>query len=528
MSLFRDSFWGSTGFEELRRYIKHGGDVCKEIANILQERSELEALYAKGLGKLSTKTARIARDSVGTLAQAYQVVAAELEAEGELHKTLALALIEEIVKPLRILMESQHKARKTVESTVDKAAKVLNDLRLAENKAKKNCYVSAKENERMQEQLLDAKVGRGKIMSDKDTAKLETKKRKTEEAVKKADYEYYTVCIAAERARLEWETTVVKGCTHFQSLEEERLLHMQDLLRKYSNNWSNIGPKMIQSSDRLSESINCVNVGKDIQAVIAQKGAHQCVSEQMLPDFYAEDLSNVMNKERRREALEKFLLLIKHDIERERRGKQGVENLARVFQETPTFGDQDAQNDVQEKLQHMRAMLAYYEATRYKLHCCLSDLEGRSKPIHPLSRHIEQHKDKQGQVQTILKVPSWIRLDRTSSDQSWDAVENLLDRGSADGTSHSPDNYDEFSLSSHESSSYSGSAQTPVTHVPGIKRQLSLCKAVYDYEANMYDELTIRPGDIITVYDKLEDGWWHGELNGMVGIFPATYVEEIK
>lgn len=64
-----------------------------------------------------------------------------------------------------------------------------------------------------------------------------------------------------------------------------------------------------------------------------------------------------MNKERRREALEKLMLIIKHDIERERRGKQGVENLARVFQETPTFGDQDAQNDVHEKLQHVCSSL---------------------------------------------------------------------------------------------------------------------------------------------------------------------------
>lgn len=41
-----------------------------------------------------------------------------------------------------------------------------------------------------------------------------------------------------------------------------------------------------QSSDRLSEAINCIDVHTDIQTVITQKGATQCVSEQMLPDFY--------------------------------------------------------------------------------------------------------------------------------------------------------------------------------------------------------------------------------------------------
>lgn len=35
-------------------------------------------------------------------------------------------------------------------------------------------------------------------------------------------------------------------------------------------------------------------------------------------------------------------------------------------------------------------------------------------------------------------------------------------------------------------------------------------------------------GDVINIHDKQADGWWLGELNGVIGIFPATYVEEIK
>jgi hypothetical protein len=35
-------------------------------------------------------------------------------------------------------------------------------------------------------------------------------------------------------------------------------------------------------------------------------------------------------------------------------------------------------------------------------------------------------------------------------------------------------------------------------------------------------------GDVITVYEKLGDGWWSGVLNGHSGIFPSTYVEEMN
>lgn len=54
------------------------------------------------------------------------------------------------------------------------------------------------------------------------------------------------------------------------------------------------------------------------------------------------------------QALVKLLQLIRQDLDRERRGKQGVENLARALQQTPTFGSEDSQQNVTEKLHHVR------------------------------------------------------------------------------------------------------------------------------------------------------------------------------
>ena len=53
------------------------------------------------------------------------------------------------------------------------------------------------------------------------------------------------------------------------------------------------------------------------------------------------------------------------------------------------------------------------------------------------------------------------------------------------------------------------------------------CRVLYEYTANESDELTITPGDIIQIIDKYDTEWWQGELNGIVGIFPASYVEDI-
>lgn len=34
-------------------------------------------------------------------------------------------------------------------------------------------------------------------------------------------------------------------------------------------------------------------------------------------------------------------------------------------------------------------------------------------------------------------------------------------------------------------------------------------------------------GDIVTIHQKKEEGWWFGSLKGKKGHFPAAYVEEL-
>ena len=50
--------------------------------------------------------------------------------------------------------------------------------------------------------------------------------------------------------------------------------------------------------------------------------------------------------------------------------------------------------------------------------------------------------------------------------------------------------------------------------------------AVYTYQAQRDDELSFAVNDIITVVDR-SDSWWHGELRGQIGMFPANYVAAV-
>uniref|UniRef100_A0A674N6W5 Vav 3 guanine nucleotide exchange factor b n=1 Tax=Takifugu rubripes TaxID=31033 RepID=A0A674N6W5_TAKRU len=57
-------------------------------------------------------------------------------------------------------------------------------------------------------------------------------------------------------------------------------------------------------------------------------------------------------------------------------------------------------------------------------------------------------------------------------------------------------------------------------------RVMAVAVARYDFASRDTQELSLLKGDIIRVYTKLPDGWWKGEVDGRVGWFPSTYVEE--
>ncbi|XP_017784618.1 PREDICTED: nostrin isoform X2 [Nicrophorus vespilloides] len=534
---------GQNGFEDLRRYIKQGGDFCKELSYILQERSEAEIQYSKSLSKLSGKLSRICREGVGGLNEAWKSIALELETRAEAHWQIGNSLLEETAKPLRNLTENQHKSRKSGETVVDKSAKTLADWRAAEAKSKKHSHACARDNEKLQDVMIENRLSRStsviqlpninKHNTDKDNAKLEGKKRKAEEAVKKADIEYYSHCVGSERARLEWESAVSRGAITFQALEEERLNNLKSILSCYLNHSTTLTPKLTDITNKIRGPIESAEASKDLSTFLSLRQSSQQTAEQLLPDFYCEHITLAMNRERRKQALIKLLQSIQSDIERETKSKDGLENLSKAIRHQPNFGSEDSQQTVNEKLYHMKSMLQYLEGAKYKVHNALAELDCKPRDVHPLAAHITVTRDKAGLQQSILKVPQYLREQWITADKSQvcekrddldsDTESNWIDRGTADGNSNQPDSdFDEFS--SQGSSICEGICNTEETPVQPIAQ----CKAIYSYTPNLADELAIRPGDMVSVYRKQEDGWWLGECNGSVGIFPATYVETMK
>lgn len=55
-----------------------------------------------------------------------------------------------------------------------------------------------------------------------------------------------------------------------------------------------------------------------------------------------------------------------------------------------------------------------------------------------------------------------------------------------------------------------------------------LVQAIYNYQGENNDELCITKGDIITVTNAPEGGWYEGTLNGTTGWFPSNYCRPLS
>ncbi|KAM4606741.1 guanine nucleotide exchange factor VAV3 [Polymixia lowei] len=66
---------------------------------------------------------------------------------------------------------------------------------------------------------------------------------------------------------------------------------------------------------------------------------------------------------------------------------------------------------------------------------------------------------------------------------------------------------------------WSGTVFTP--------KVIGVAIARYDFSSRDTRELSLQEGDVVKIYTKSgANGWWRGEVNGRVGWFPSTYVEE--
>lgn len=354
-----------------------------------------------------------------------------------------------------------------------------------------------------------------------------------EESLCKVDGDFQDSNIKTEEARLAWETAMYRYCQTLESLENERLLQISSTLSKYSDLISSILPPLQERCRELSTMSAGISPPDDIRDVCAALGTGGNQPEQLLLDCYETDLQNPMNMERRKANLEKKIQEMEEEIERRKKARQGLESLSKAYIETPDFCDEQGQNDVVRQLAEADAMLNLLNANHYKLLCAQAECSSFPMPQSPHSEYIQTQRDKNGSVMTVLKIP----LEGVSSDAGVYTLpdkskKNSLKPGRPPPMQNSAAR-DEFESSDEHEGGGGGKGKLQFSEPPSDEggsshNYIAQCRVEYDYMPNQSDELMIHSGDIVNLIEKQDQDWWKGELNGNVGIFPASYVQELS
>ena len=492
-----------------------------------------------------------------------------------------MALSEELVKPLKVSVESQHRVRKAVEAGVDKTGRVLAEWRSAQAKAKKHCYLSARDNEKMQDQVF---INKPRALTDKETAKLEAKCKKTQEAVRKVKnisigflFPRLQICVMllllpgrSGVLYLLYEGGTVSTGMGIDDATRRPLLPRPGTGKTGTN--ERLALKILRLLPRLRAQTmpGRRKTGRTGYHLQCRWRPATCFCPERLGTVLCRAAppgllrrAHVQRYEQRAAQRESGTLSPLGSFRpgtritwqtRSRESRQGVARVTSLWRRGIATGSarkvtpftQHARlpgNDARQIAQFRQRTGAQPIPQSWPSTIQIS--RGMCRPATPQNRLIQfpflflpfqVHKDKQGMMQSVLKLPHWIDNEDIEIEMNEDG------RGTGDGNSGQPDSdFDEFSsqgsdgeVSSHsvitrsvsngvETRSTTSSTPSSNTVVPSVGK----CRALYSYAANMYDELSIQPGDVINIHDKQEDGWWLGELAGTVGIFPATYVEEV-
>lgn len=57
---------------------------------------------------------------------------------------------------------------------------------------------------------------------------------------------------------------------------------------------------------------------------------------------------------------------------------------------------------------------------------------------------------------------------------------------------------------------------------------LKKVRALYSFDGENDDELSLKKGDVVDVVEIIDEGWWIGLCQGKSGMFPSNYVEAIE
>ncbi|KAG8196459.1 hypothetical protein JTE90_012282 [Oedothorax gibbosus] len=472
-----DSFWEPGNYKRTTKRIEDSFRLCNDLILLIQERSEIEKTYAKSLKTWSKKWNETIEKGpeYGTTEAAWKAVLIESERRCDMHMRVRDQLMNDIITQIKQWQKDNfHKSmmhikeKKEMDDSFKKAQKSWSKLLARVNKCKAD-YHQACKNERSavnQERNASADTS----LSPDQVTKLQDRvtKCKFEAQRAKERYEQALEEINDYNAKyMEDMTVVFDKCQEF---EEKRLDFFKEMLFGI-HGCLNISTdaELPQIYEEYRHSIQNADAKKDLKWWSNNHGVGMAMN---WPQFeeYSEEFRDIA-KLKKGAVPESGILLV---------------NQQKIGEDLPEYTSETQNVSKKEKRGNTNS-------------------EGPATKVR-MDKNKSPNRNSGGNLPKQANNPFEVgeNEDFEERDTNGKQEQNPFD-----------DDQEDWDEGSNEALVDNGEPGVPV-------------KALYDYEGAEADELSFKNGE---VFEKLEDedeqGWCKGRKDGRVGLYPASYVENV-
>uniref|UniRef100_A0A3P9BE51 Osteoclast-stimulating factor 1 n=1 Tax=Maylandia zebra TaxID=106582 RepID=A0A3P9BE51_9CICH len=502
-------------YQNAKQYSKNGEYFCKELMSVFQQRAELELTYSKGLQKLAGKLIRASKGMSNNWS---------LNADLCLHfRSVGNAFQQEAILEIRQVLDEHNKRKRPLDSAIERTGKLVTANWSEQLKIKKKLIGLTREHE----DLFNFVENNKHISTEKEKQKMLNRLTKSAEMQARVDEEYFNINMEGHQMRLKWENTLKNCYQIIQELEKQRIELLGNILKRYKLQMYSFGQTLKHGQTQIEQAVQRVDTDKDIQALVEENRntTEDHNVEFLMADYFEEDSKSFMDKDRRREAIKLKLQRLDENITKTKKDCEGIEKLMKTYSENPSFSNQKNLEETEQQLDENTLKLDLLEATHYKLSTSLSKLEGKPKSHHRFSNSILKWKDKDCE-HSLVQLARPVRLRRTPFRSRQSLRASIIYKGpplgsTVNGVLEPHTEEDKGQGNSFTEHRYNSDKTTPELC------SIGKCKAIYNFTPEHDDELALNEGDLLDIYSKEENGWWFGMLNGQMGHFPSTYVEEL-
>jgi hypothetical protein len=494
-------------------YYSRVSDTLKsldDVSSFFKKLAAAEASYSKELFKLSKtvdqKLWKRTDKEIGTVEHSWTTFHAELEKVGKFHEQLA-SKAEELVVTMDTWVKEKEKTKLKLGKDGAKLTKDTHDTMTSLKRAKENYY-------KLHKAADDAEAAYQKKKGEptakqKDVDKLSKKSVEAKEKAQNADVAYKKVLEKANEHQANFYTSYMpKLLEEFQRFDEERTQFFKQMLEQYMTMLSALPPSLATSCDALNKVVGEIDAQADVSSFITNNRAsgvtpppeiqyEPYVGEGGVTSSLGSSPSTSSSISRSTPSAAKPAvggsMIVKQPAAAKQWGLSGADESLSPEQKKTKLEHQlkEINEDIESEIKSKKGLdklVKFYAADAVAQKKAVQEAADQEKKIDVLKEE-------------KAKIVKQLEAVGGSGDLPGDASPEPADAGEegADGGDYEEVEYVEVKA-----------------------------RALFDYEATNETELGFKAGDILTVSEQDESGWWYAELSGKQGFVPNNYLTVVS